>query len=78
MKITVNTFGTRGDVQPHIALSIGLQQAGHTVRIVTHQIFEPFVKEYGLDVYPLHLNPRQVLLNQALSELGNNTLRITR
>jgi sterol 3beta-glucosyltransferase len=78
MKITVNTFGTRGDIQPYIALSLGLQQAGHTVRIITHQIFEPFVKEYGLDLYPLHLDPRQVLLNQALSELGNNTFRITR
>lgn len=78
MKITVNTFGTRGDIQPYIALSLGLQQAGHAVRIVTHQIFEPFVKEYGLDFYPLHLDPRQVLLNQALSELGNNTFRITR
>lgn len=78
MKITVNTFGSRGDIQPYIALGLGLQQAGHTVRIVTHQIFESFVKEYGLDFYPLSLDPRQVLLNQALSELGNNTFRINR
>jgi sterol 3beta-glucosyltransferase len=67
MKITVNTFGTRGDIQPYIALSLGLRQAGHAIRIVTHQIFEPFVKAYGLDFYPLHLDPRQVLINQALS-----------
>ncbi len=78
MKITVNTFGTRGDIQPYIALSLGLQHAGHTVRIVTHQIFESFVKEYGLNFYPFPLDPRQVLLNRALSELGNNTFRINR
>lgn len=78
MKITVNTFGTRGDIQPYIALSLGLQQAGHSVRILTHQIFETFVKEYGLDFYPLQLDPRQVLINQALSKLGNNTIRINR
>jgi sterol 3beta-glucosyltransferase len=78
MKITVNTFGTRGDVQPYIALGVGLRKAGHTVRIITHQIFQSFVKGYGLDFYPLRLDPRQVLLNQALSELGNNTFRITR
>jgi UDP:flavonoid glycosyltransferase YjiC (YdhE family) len=78
VKITVNTFGTCGDIQPYIALSSGLQQAGHAVRIVTHQIFEPFVKAYGLDFYLLHLDPRQVLINQALSELGNNTIRVTR
>lgn len=78
MKITVNTFGTRGDIQPYIALSLGLKQAGHLVRILTHQIFEVFVKEYGLDFYPLQLDPRQVLINQALSGLGNNTIRINR
>lgn len=78
MKITVNTFGTRGDIQPYIALSLGLQQAGHSVRIVTHQIFESFVKEHGLDFYLLDLDPREVLINQALSELGNHTLRINR
>ena len=78
MKITINTFGTRGDIQPYIALSLGLQQAGHSVRILTHQIFEPFVKEYDLDFYPLDLDPREVLINQALSDLGNNTIRITR
>jgi UDP:flavonoid glycosyltransferase YjiC (YdhE family) len=78
MKITVNTFGTRGDIQPYIALSLGLRQAGHAVRIVTHHIFEPFVQAYGLDFYPLYLDPRQVLINQALSEFGNNTIRISR
>ena len=78
MKITVNTLGTRGDIQPYIALSLGLQQAGYSVRILTHQIFEAFVKEYGLDVYPLQLDPRQVLVNQALSELGNNAIRVNR
>jgi len=78
VKITVNTLGTRGDIQPYIALSLGLQQAGHSVRILTHQIFEAFVKEHGLDVYPLQLDPRQVLVNQALSELGNNTIRVNR
>jgi UDP:flavonoid glycosyltransferase YjiC (YdhE family) len=72
MKITINTFGTRGDVQPYIALSIGLQRAGHTVRIVTHKIFESWVKQYGFDFYPLDIDPRQVLLDQAVSELGNN------
>jgi sterol 3beta-glucosyltransferase len=78
MNITVNTLGTRGDIQPYIALSLGLQQAGHFVRILTHQIFEAFVKKHGLEVYPLQLDPRQVLVNQALSELGNNAIRVNR
>jgi len=78
VKITVNTLGTRGDIQPYIALSLGLVEVGHSVRIFTHQIFESFVKEHGLDFYPLDLDPRQVLINQSLAELGNNAVRINR
>ena len=78
MKIVINTFGTRGDIQPYIALSLGLQKARHSVRITTHKIFEDFVRKYDLDFHPLDLDPREVLINQALSELGNNTIRITR
>lgn len=78
MRITINTFGTRGDVQPYIALGLGLKLSGHTVRIVSHRIFESFIKAYQLDFYPIDLDPREVLINQSLAELGNNTLRITR
>lgn len=78
MRIVVNTFGTRGDVQPYIALGLGLQRAGHSVLIVTHHIFADFVRQHGLEVHLLHLDPRQVLANQALAELGNNTVRINR
>ena len=78
MNITVNTFGTRGDVQPYIALALGLQAAGHKLRIATHAVFGDFVREHGLEVYPLDVDPRQVLLTQAVAELGNNTFRISR
>lgn len=78
MKITVNTFGTRGDIQPYIALGLGLKRSGHSVRIFTHKIYESFVRRYDMDFYPFDLDPRQVMINQALAELGNNTLRITR
>ncbi|MFN2214155.1 MAG: glycosyltransferase, partial [Anaerolineales bacterium] len=35
MKITIATVGTRGDVQPYIALGLGLQADGHQVQIAT-------------------------------------------
>jgi UDP:flavonoid glycosyltransferase YjiC (YdhE family) len=34
LKIVLSTFGTRGDVQPMLALSLGLQTAGHEVLLV--------------------------------------------
>lgn len=78
MKITINTFGTRGDIQPYIALGVGLQRAGHAVRIFSHQLYESFVREHGLDFFPLDIDPQQVLLNQAIAELGSNMVRIHR
>ena len=71
-------MGSRGDIQPYVALALGLVEAGHDVRITTHRIFEGFVKEHGLDFFPLDIDPRQVLVNRAVAELGNNTFRITR
>jgi sterol 3beta-glucosyltransferase len=39
----------RGDVQPYIALGLGLQAAGHQVHLATSANFESFVRSYGLD-----------------------------
>lgn len=48
MKILIITVGTRGDVQPYVALGKGLQAAGHAVTVCTCQKFESFVTEHGL------------------------------
>jgi UDP:flavonoid glycosyltransferase YjiC (YdhE family) len=42
------TIGTRGDVQPYIALGLGLKAAGHEVTIATLVEFEALVTAYGL------------------------------
>ena len=34
MHITILAAGSRGDVQPYVALGMGLQQVGHEVRLV--------------------------------------------
>lgn len=39
MRILVNSFGTRGDIQPFIALAKGLQRRGHEVAISTAEGF---------------------------------------
>ncbi len=48
MKILIVTLGTRGDVQPYIALGRALMDSGNTVSICTCAHFEPFVREHGL------------------------------
>lgn len=49
MKIFINTFGSRGDVQPYVALGKGLKAAGHTVTICTSSNFESFITDQGLN-----------------------------
>jgi sterol 3beta-glucosyltransferase len=48
MKILILTIGTRGDVQPFVALGKGLKAAGHDVTICTAHTFEPLILEHGL------------------------------
>lgn len=42
------TIGSRGDVQPYIALGKGLQKEGHTVTIVTHEEYKEWVTGFGV------------------------------
>jgi UDP:flavonoid glycosyltransferase YjiC (YdhE family) len=53
MKIVIIATGSRGDVEPYVALGKGLQQAGHTVRLVTHEDFESLAKAHGLEFWPV-------------------------
>lgn len=48
MKILIATLGSRGDVQPYVALGKGLQTAGHTVTVCTSVRFERFITDHGL------------------------------
>lgn len=53
MKITVLAAGSRGDVQPFVAVGFGLQQAGHDVCLVSNAHFETWIRRYGLDFRPV-------------------------
>lgn len=48
MRISVHTLGTRGDVQPYVALALGLQQAGHEVLLVAPVQFSDLAASHGI------------------------------
>ncbi|RXH97407.1 hypothetical protein DVH24_007753 [Malus domestica] len=50
--------GTRGDVQPFVAIGKRLQEYGHRVRLATHANFKDFVLTAGLEFYPLGGDPK--------------------
>lgn len=65
MKINILTIGSRGDVQPYIALGVGLQRAGYTVRLTTHATFKDLIADYGLDFYPMGGNIQDITQGEA-------------
>ncbi|XP_047977488.1 sterol 3-beta-glucosyltransferase UGT80B1-like isoform X2 [Salvia hispanica] len=58
LKIALLVVGTRGDVQPFLALALRLQEYGHCVRLATHSQFDGFVSSAGVNFYPLGGDPR--------------------
>lgn len=61
MNIVVMVVGSRGDVQPFIAMGNELQKHGHRVRIATHAVFKDFVQAAGLEFYPIGGDPAQLM-----------------
>ncbi|EAU92646.2 UDP-glucose:sterol glycosyltransferase [Coprinopsis cinerea okayama7 len=49
LHFTFLTIGSRGDVQPYIALAKGLIADGHKVRIATHGEFQEWIESYGIE-----------------------------
>ncbi|KAK7468549.1 Sterol 3-beta-glucosyltransferase [Stygiomarasmius scandens] len=49
LHFTMLTIGSRGDVQPYIALAKGLIADGHRVRIATHGEFKEWIESYGIE-----------------------------
>ncbi|XP_071937656.1 sterol 3-beta-glucosyltransferase UGT80A2 isoform X2 [Coffea arabica] len=58
LQIVMLIVGTRGDVQPFIAIGKKLQDYGHRVRLATHSNFKEFVLTSGLEFYPLGGDPK--------------------
>ena len=63
LNILLMTVGTRGDVQPFLALAHALSSVGHRCRLATHAAFKEWVvaKAQGqFEFYPLAGNPSQL------------------
>ncbi|KAK2404381.1 sterol 3beta-glucosyltransferase [Trifolium repens] len=58
LQIVILVVGTRGDVQPFVAIAKRLQEYGHRVRLATHANFKTFVRSAGVNFYPLGGDPR--------------------
>lgn len=59
-RILLLTYGSRGDVEPFVALGLGLQAAGYAVRLVCPAPYAPLAEARGLEVAPIEGNPDEL------------------
>jgi len=71
MQVTFIASGSRGDVQPYVALGKGLKEAGHTVRVLATQDFQELITTYSLEFVDMGGSMEKVAQSmQALLEQG--------
>ena len=71
LNIGIFTYGSRGDVQPYIALALGLTENGHQVTLAAPENFASFVEGFGIAFHPLFGNAEEGMN----SPLGQSVLQ---
>ena len=69
MRIAIIASGSRGDVEPYLALGKGLKNAGHVVRLVAHDNFGALVKAHGVEFWPVEGNTQDVAQSPEMRKL---------
>ena len=74
MKITILTYGSRGDIQPFLPLSLRLMENDHSVRLAAPVRFQSLIQNHGIDFVPLAGDPED--LSRRLNDAGHNFVRL--
>jgi sterol 3beta-glucosyltransferase len=74
MKIAILTYGSRGDIQPFLPLSVRLMEAGHAVKLAAPARFRNLVEEHRIDFVPLAGDPED--LSRRLNNAGQNFIKL--
>ena len=62
LNIVIHVVGSRGDVQPFVALGLVLKNDyGHRIRLATHGTFKGFVEENGLEFFEIGGDPAELM-----------------
>ena len=64
MKITLFAAGSRGDIQPCIALSTGLQAAGYQVCLAAPEDFASFAQAHAVDFWPVRGDVQRLMASE--------------
>lgn len=62
LNIVIQVVGSRGDIQPFVALGKVLKDKyHHRIRLATHPVFRDFVRENGLEFFNIGGDPAQLM-----------------
>jgi len=77
MRYGIITTGSRGDIQPFIALALALMDKGHDVTLVASENFKAFVEGFGVSFSPVAGDTRQLINSPKALKLlkGGNVFR---
>ncbi len=56
MTITILAVGSQGDVQPYLALAVGLKNEGYNVRFAANSNFAGLTASYNLEFFPIQMD----------------------
>ncbi len=73
MNITILTYGSRGDVQPFLPLSLGLMARGHSVKLAAPFRYKDLIEGYGIEFAPLAGEPED--LSRRFNDAGYNFVK---
>lgn len=76
VNITILTYGSRGDVQPFLPLSVRLIARGHKVTLAAPQRFKELVESCGIQFVPLPGNPEGAI--RKINDGGLNFITMLR
>jgi sterol 3beta-glucosyltransferase len=76
MQIAILTYGSRGDFQPFLALAVGLQKAGHAVRLAGPGRFAGLAAEQQVPFAALAGDPEEI--SRQINDAGTNVYRMVR
>jgi len=60
MKVLMSSIGSRGDVQPILALAIQVQSLGHEARLCVAPNFKEWVESFGVECFPIGPDLKQL------------------
>jgi sterol 3beta-glucosyltransferase len=77
LRLTIFAAGSRGDIQPCLALGKGLQEYGFEVTLTAPQNFAELASSHGLRFHPLRADAQKIMASEAgqnFMEEGNANL----